>query len=381
LKKKIAKTIADNSINSMSEIKARSISVADNDIITSIVIPTLNPDERLSNCITFLEKQSEKRFEVIIINNGSNFNFLSLDHSIEHFSVIKNNTNSGFSKAVNQGIRASKGKYVILLNDDTYPVENWLDSLIKTAKSDPKIGLVTSKLRFNTPPYLIQNTGLCINNKYYYLVSRDSGRSEPLAKDGSEVYAPCGAALLIKKKFIEDVGFFDEDFFAYGEDIDIGIRGQIKDWKCIYSSGAEVFHDHSMTGKQYSTMKSYFTVRNGILLAIKTYPLNELIKYLLMKNMNYWFHLKYIMQSKIIRKKKNNTIKEIDMGVPVTKLILVILKAHFDALIMSPKMLRKRKEIWKNARITKKDFSNILRKYKIHEEDNKRDIEILSKYG
>lgn len=380
MKNKNTKTIVNNSINSTSKTKVGSISIKDNDIIASVIIPTLNPDERLSNCISFLEKQSEKRFEVIIINNGSNYNFLSLNHNIEHFSVIKNQTNLGFAKAVNQGIHVSKGKYVVLLNDDAYPVENWLDSLIKTAKSDKKIGLVTSKLRFNAPPYLIQNTGFCIHNKYF-LVSRDSGKSESLAKDGSEVYAPCGAALLIKKKFIEDVGLFDVDFFAYGEDIDIGIRGHIRDWKCIYSDSAEVFHDHSMTGKQYSTMKSYFVVRNGILLAIKTYPLNELVRYLLMKNVIYLFHLKYIIKSKIIGKKNNDTIKEADMGIPVTKLVLVTLKAHFDAMIMSPKMLRKRKEIWKNACITKKEFSDFLRKYEIPKEDFLREFEVLGKYG
>lgn len=372
--------LTNNLINSIYGTNAGSISIKDNDIIASIIIPTSNPDERLSRCISSLERQSERRFEVIIINNGSNFNFSSVCHNIEHFRIIENNTNLGFSKAVNQGICASKEGYVVLLNDDAYPTGKWLECLIKTAESDAKNGLVTSKLRFSTPPNLIQNTGVCLYKSY--IVSRDSGQPDPLAEDGSEVYAPCGAALLIKRKFIEDVGFFDEDFFAYGEDIDIGIRGQIKGWKCVYSDGAEVFHDHSMTGQQYSTIKSYYVARNEILLVIKTYPLKEMIEFLLVaKNIKYWFHLKHIIQSKIIGKQNNDSKKGADMGVPVVKLILLVLKAHFDAMIMAPKMLKKKKIIWKNARITKAEFSKFSKKFETRKEDVQREINVLGKYG
>ena len=81
-------TLENDLINSISATKAGSISIRANDIIASVVIPTLNPDERLSKCLSFLEKQSEKRFEVIIINNGSDYNFLSLNHNIECYFLL-----------------------------------------------------------------------------------------------------------------------------------------------------------------------------------------------------------------------------------------------------------------------------------------------------
>jgi len=187
----------------------------DKKIVASIIIPTLNPDKKLVNCISCLEQQSEKNFEIIIVDNGSNYDFKQIECTYEDINIIKNEKNFGFSKAVNIGIKNSNGKYFVLLNDDAHPPENWLENLIKVAESDKKNGLVTSKLRFNKAPYLIQNTGNTNSKRFGVAISGDIGRTVPLSENGSEVLAPCGAALLIKKEFIDDVGFFDEDYFAY----------------------------------------------------------------------------------------------------------------------------------------------------------------------
>jgi GT2 family glycosyltransferase len=347
--------------------------VEDKKVIASIIIPTIHPDEKLIECISYLERQSEKNFELIIIDNGSDYDFSNLICSLKHVIIIKNDKNYGFSKAINKGISVSRGKYFVLLNDDAYPTEKWLENLIEIAENDEKIGLVTSKLRFNAPPYLIQNTGT-INSKITGVgISRDIGRREPSAKNGSEVLAPCGAALLIKKEFIEDVGMLDEDYFAYSEDKDLGLRGWIKGWKCVYSD-AEVFHDHSNTGKQFSEVKTYYVVRNEILLAFKLYPLKKLIRYLLFKNTSYYIYLKYFILSKNNRNKSNKKSG-------ILKLAFIVLEAHFDAIKLIPKILQKRTAIWKTARITKKEFTAILEKFVVSNKDLLNEIGILNEFG
>lgn len=244
----------------------------------SIVIPNYNGEKYIETCIDSIYQQEYTNYEIIIVDNSS------LDKSCEiiikkypQVRLIKNNKNLGFSGAVNQGIKASVGEYVVLLNNDTVVLKGWLKHLIKCIESNQRIFSVCSKMiRYNEKDK-IDDAG----DEYNILgwaYKRGDGKSITNFNRDKEVFSSCGGAAIYRKSILNKIGFFDENFFAYMEDVDISYRAKINGYKNIYCSKAKVYHIGSATtGSKYNAFKVKLAARNNIYVYYKNMPFLQML--------------------------------------------------------------------------------------------------------
>ncbi len=228
----------------------------------SIVIVNFNTKDLALGCIKSIEKESrDLSFEVILVDNGSN------DGSVETFKKIKeesfwrnkltlilNNSNAGYAKANNQGIKKAKGKYVLLLNSDTVVHKDALQNLLDFAKDTPDAGVVGSKL-LNIDGTLQMS---CYNfptitnaiKEYWF---GQKGLFEKFAPKGEKavtVDSVVGASFLITPEAKKRVGVLDERYFAYFEDIDYCRQTWNKGLKVYYFPSSVITHYHGATFKK-----------------------------------------------------------------------------------------------------------------------------------
>jgi GT2 family glycosyltransferase len=244
----------------------------------SVVIPNFNGRALLADCLASLERQTFTGFEVIVVDNGSTDG--SAEETRRRYPwvarVVENSANLGFAKACNQGIEAARGQYIALLNNDTEAHPAWLAELARTAEGNPDTGMFATKTLFfdrrdviDTAGHLIYPDGL---NRGRGRLEIDSGQYDRL----TDVFFPSGAAALYRRAMLDEIGLFDEHHFAYGDDTDLGIRGRLAGWKCLFVPGAMVYHRYSMTTGEYSPAKVFLVERNRIWIAWKYFPAGRL---------------------------------------------------------------------------------------------------------
>lgn len=244
----------------------------------SIVIPNYNGLKYLKDCIDSLSMQSFKYFEIIIVDNNSIDG--SCEFILENYPKVKLislDKNYGFSRAVNEGIKVSTGEYVVLLNNDTKVDEYWLENLVKCIEKNNKVFSCCSKMIRYNERNKIDDAG----DKYTILgwaFKRGDGSSVDKYCKDAVVFSSCGGAAIYRKKVFDEIGYFDENFFAYLEDMDIGYRANIYGYKNIYCSDALVFHIGSATsGSRHNAFKVKLAARNNIYLMYKNMPMLQLI--------------------------------------------------------------------------------------------------------
>ena len=199
----------------------------------TIVIPNINGKGWLKDSIESVYAQTEQDFELIIVDNGSTDESLEQARSYcgrPNFTLIENGTNTGFSHAVNQGIARAKGEYVVMFNNDAFAEPEWLAELSRYTKQ-------------------------------------------------KRIFSACGGAALYRKSILEEIGTFDENFFAYFEDVDLSWRANNAGYKCVLCPTAKCYHicGASTGAVKYNAFKSQQSGRNSILLPLKNEPLLMLI--------------------------------------------------------------------------------------------------------
>lgn len=244
----------------------------------SIVIPNYNGEKYIEECLNSLFKQTFTDYETIIVDNASADNSCNvIEQNYPQIKLIKNNKNFGFSIAVNQGIKAAKGEYVVLLNNDTVLEADWLLNLFNCIEKDNKIFSCCSKMIRYTERGKIDDAG----DEYTLLgwaYKRGDGESIEKYNKDIEVFSSCAGAAIYRKKVFEEIGYFDENFFAYMEDVDISYRAKIFGYKNIYCSSAIVYHIGSATsGSRHNAFKVKLASRNNVYVAFKNMPLIQLI--------------------------------------------------------------------------------------------------------
>lgn len=265
----------------------------------SIVIPNYNGEKIIENCLNSVLKQSFNDFEIIIIDNNSKDGSIKIiEEKYKNVNLIKNDKNLGFAPAVNQGISVSKGKYVVLLNNDTEVDGNWLENLYKTISSNDKIFSVSSKMIRYFQRDKIDDAG----DEYSILgwtYKRGDGAQISKFNKNVEVFSSCGGAAIYNKNILDEIGYFDENFFAYLEDIDISFRAQIYGYKNLYCSSAIVYHMVSASsGSRHNSFKVKLAARNNLFVIFKNMPL-------VMKVLNFPFLLLGILIKYFFFKRKN----------------------------------------------------------------------------
>jgi len=238
----------------------------------TIVIPNWNTQRWLDGCLNGLRGQSYRDFQVILVDNGSTDE--SVSYVRTHFlevRVVTMSKNKGFAAAVNVGIKEADSEYVILLNVDTVPRPDWLANLVQTIEqSPPEVGSLASKMLSLTNPNLIDDAGDTFS---WYGSARKRGLGEPAVNydQPTEVFSACAGAALYRRAFLDEVGLFDEGFTSYLEDIDVGFRGRLLGYRCLYVPTAEVLHQGQGAGTPHAHYV-YLITRNRLALLLKCVP-------------------------------------------------------------------------------------------------------------
>lgn len=244
----------------------------------TIVIPNYNGKHFMEPCLASLKEQTCQDYKVLVVDNASTDG--SLEYMKEHYpeiEVIALDKNYGFSKAVNVGIQHSTTPYVILLNNDTTVDPHYVEEMIKAIERSPRIFSVSSKMIQMYHPELIDSAG----DLYTLLgwgVCRGTGRPVSNYTEADEIFTACAGAAIYRRSAFSKIGYFDENHFAYLEDIDVGYRAKIYGYKNTYCPTALVYHVGSGTsGSKYNSFKVKLSARNNIYLNYKNMPILQLI--------------------------------------------------------------------------------------------------------
>ena len=244
----------------------------------TIVIPNYNGKHFMEPCLSSLSKQTYKNFHILVVDNASSDGSIEyMEENYPDIELIKLQKNYGFSKAVNIGIQHSRTPYVILLNNDTTVDTRYVEEMVKAIEKSPKIFSVSSKMIQMYHPELIDSAG----DLYTLLgwgVCRGCGRPVSNYQKYDEIFTACAGAAIYRRSVFDEIGYFDENHFAYLEDIDIGYRARIYGYYNMYCPTALVYHVGSGTsGSKYNSFKVKLAARNNLYLNYKNMPALQLI--------------------------------------------------------------------------------------------------------
>lgn len=238
----------------------------------SVVIPNYNGKALLYDCLKTLP-QSEC-FEIIVVDNGSDDGSIDmLNEEFPYVVKICNADNLGFSAAVNMGIKAARAPYVVLLNNDTKVEEGFLEALQEVLDKDPRIFSASSCMVSMKEPDIIDDTG-DYYNALGWAFTLGKGKNVKKYQKARKVFSACGGASIYRKEVFEQIGYFDENHFAYLEDVDVGFRSQIYGYKNVYINRAVCHHVGSAySGSRYNPFKIQLSAQNSIYIVYKNMPL------------------------------------------------------------------------------------------------------------
>lgn len=333
--------------------------MAMNSPLVSVVIANLNGEEYLADCLQSLAGQTFKDFEVIVVDNGSTDGSVTLlRKDFPWVKLILLRKNEGFAEGNNVGLRASSSEYIATLNNDTVAHKGWLGALCKAAQADKRIGMVASKIFLGREGNEIDSTGMLI---YPDGMTRQRGHGETdrgQFDHMEEVLFPSACAALYRREMLRETGLFDEDFFSYCEDADLGLRGRLAGWKAVFAPAAVVHHLYSRTGGKYTPLKAYHVERNHLWVLLKDLPSSFI---LLFPFYTIW---RYIIQVYGLCSGKGSVARLAEQS-GTLQMMAVVLKAYASALKMLPRTVRKRKDIWDRRRIELGEYKFLLKRHRI----------------
>ncbi len=240
----------------------------------TVVIPNYNGIKYIEGCLDSLFRlQEQELFTVLVVDNGSKDGSLELiKEKYPQVKLTALSENTGFCHAVNVGIRAAATPYVILLNNDTVVLENFVKALVDTIERDKKLFAASAMMLMWQNHDLIDDAGdqYCVLGWAY---ARGKGKPAASYQTSSRIFAACGGASIYRKQILDEIGYFDENHFAYLEDIDISYRAAIYGYHCVYTPAAKVLHAGSATsGSRYNEFKTNLTSANSVYLIGKNMP-------------------------------------------------------------------------------------------------------------
>lgn len=239
----------------------------------SVIVITYNGKHHLKECFDSLKKQTYKNFDAYLLDNASVDG--SSDFIRENYpwmKVIQFKTNYGFAEGYNRAIKMVNTEYVALLNDDTRTDPKWLEELVKAIESDETLFAVGSKILFYDRPDIINHAGAKITIIGAGFDIGFGEKDSPEFNEQKYVGAVCGAGMLVRKEIFEEIGGFDEDYFAYFEDLDLCWRAWLYGYKTLYVPTSVVYHKFGGSwGKRDTPRRIYYCQRNRIIDILKNF--------------------------------------------------------------------------------------------------------------
>ena len=319
-------------------------------------------------CLHSLAVQTFTDFEIVVVDNGSSDGSVALVEELARsfprpIQLIENRENRGFCAANNQGFAASQSEYVALLNNDAEAEPGWLAAMfdairVKPAVGESDVGMVASKILVWEDPRIIDKCGHLI-----YPDGQNRGRGSGQLDQGQfnrqeEALWPDGCAALYRRAMLDEVGGFDEEFFAYADDAELGLRARIAGWTCLYAPGAVVRHHRGATLGLNSARRLTLIERNRVLLVVKLFPWNLLW-------LNGAYHLARIGAGLTAALRGKGEIRRYSGTKGKLMAARALIEGTLSALPLIPSMIRKRRAFRSKHRLSPKQVRRLLLRYRI----------------
>jgi len=329
----------------------------------TIAIPSIGGGSLLAACLDSLTRQSHSRFEVVVIDNsGTGAIERELEGKFPALSlrVLRSPRNVGFGAAVNRAFETSTADYLATLNDDTEAAPGWLAALAAQMQSAPDVGMCASQVRLLGKGTL-DSAGMLIGLDGS---SKQRGHGEPPEKFArpEDVLLPSACAALYRREMLEDVGLFDEDFFLYCEDTDLGLRGRRNGWRCRYAPEAVVQHHYSQSSGPASPLKAWYVERNRLWVAVKNFPRRALVFVPLHAKIRYGWHAWYMLRGQ-------GSASRLPEGSGILELAGMAVRAHWSVISHLANLRRKRKAIRSTALLNERQFLRLLKENSISDRE------------
>jgi GT2 family glycosyltransferase len=326
--------------------------------LVSVVVLNWNGDRVIEACLRSVQAQTYHPLEVIVVDNASADGSVELIRSqFPKIRLIVNETNLGFGGGNNVGIRASQGKYVMVLNNDAQVHPQCIEELKESIEKDGRYGACASKILLKSSDNLIDAAGIVVCPDGLSIGRGRLEKGEGFDRE-TEVFFGSGCACLYRREMLEDIGLYDEDFFAYAEDTDLGWRARLAGWKCTYNPKAIVYHMHSASSGEYSHLKAFLVERNRIWVAAKNFPWPLLLWGQCYTGWRYLWQAYGAFTGKGAAGRFTRQFSRLE-------LVKILISVYLSLWKSLPALLQKRREIQRKRIIPSRDVYRLIREFGI----------------
>ncbi|MEZ5352455.1 MAG: glycosyltransferase family 2 protein [Bryobacteraceae bacterium] len=320
----------------------------------TVIVPTLSGGPLLDACLDALARQSIRDFEAAVVDNGGSVT------PRPAVRLLTPGSNLGFGGAINLAVRATQSDFVAVLNDDAVPDPHWLEALLAAAAAHPQAGMFASCV-------LLGDSGT-LDSAGMLLCGDGTGkqrghRQRPEDYPDGEVFFPSGSAALYRRAMLDRIGLFEEGFFLYGEDTDLGLRARWAGWGCRYVSGARVIHRYSQSAGAASLLKAYYVERNRLRVVVRNFPLAMLCRAPLVSVARYWHH------AAAARRGDGAAAVHRHSGGSTWGLAGAVVRAHAALAAALPSLWRERRALSATRSITAAEFTALADRFAISARD------------
>jgi GT2 family glycosyltransferase len=310
----------------------------------TVVIVNWNGEHFLDRCLSALLAQTVVPHEIILVDNASSDASLDIVSGFPLVSLLAQKENLGFARGNNLAIEMAdtESEWIALLNPDAFVEPCWLEVLLSAVRANPRVDVFGSKLVNAADPAVLDGAGDAYHvSGRVWRISRGEQMSF-ISEQVREVFSPCAAAALYRRKALLEVGGFDEDFFCYVEDVDLGFRLRLAGYCCLYVPSSVAHHVGSgTTGGQHSDFATYHGHRNLVWTYVKNMPAVLFWTFLPL-------HLAMNLAALLV--------------VTLRGQGAVIFRAKRDAVLGLPKMWRKRGQIQRNRVVSWRAILRVMEK-------------------
>lgn len=331
----------------------------------TVVVVTWNRRELLRSCLQSLTTQDViQPFEVVVVDNGSDDGSSEMvrkyysESTRFRVKLIRNEQNRGFCAANNQGFAASHSEVIALLNNDAEAEPDWLSKLASAFDGRPDVGMAASKILVHEDPRRIDKAGHLI-----YPDGQNRGRGSGELDRGQydrveEILWPDGCAAMYRRSMLDQIGGFDEDFFAYADDAELGLRARIAGWKCLYIPDAVVRHHRGASLGVRSSRRLELIERNRVLLAAKLFPWSLLW----LNGVYYAMRLSAGLLAAALGEGEVGKFPGVQGKLQAA---LALLKGDWQALRLLPRMLAKRRDVERFRKLSPREVRSLILEHRI----------------
>jgi GT2 family glycosyltransferase len=328
--------------------------------IASAIVLNYNGRGFVEESVRSLLDQDLPGLEVIVVDNAST------DGSAEEIErlfsgrlrLLRSPRNLGFGTGNNLGLREARGRHFILLNNDAVAAPAFARELVAAAEGDDAVGMVAAKVVdyarrdvLDTVGHLLYPDGL---NRGRGRLEVDRGQYDTCRT----TLFPSGAAALYTRRMLDDIGLFDESFFLYGDDAELGLRGRVAGWGCALAPQAIAYHHYSRSAGAYSRLKAFYVERNRVLVLFRLFPVSLILvspAYTAVRlALQAWGALT-----------GRGAAGRLAASTPTVHLAAIVLRAYASALRALPGILRDRWRERSRRRLGRAEFRRLLDEFRL----------------